>query len=221
MIDDLSPPRLHRAVSRDAVNDPSAWRRSAVRIKRKTKSYAKGDEVPQKIGEYRGRARLSMPHHALMASNMEESILPSTVQNIRKKKMSLQVPIFSDSSPIAAASSGFKSSPELETTPEETDTPYVRSISPNFSPPSTQQDVKQKKGHRKHRSISTILKPIWQSEKVEHLVEKATEKAKPILESEAVTYLTDKYDKVFSRITEIRNILVYDSKANNILNFNQ
>ena len=190
--DDQSP-HLRRAFSKDSVNDPSSWRRSAVRIKRKANSYAKGDGLPQKVGGYRRNPKMSLPQDLPVGSDIPERI-PSPSPNIRIKKMSLQVPMYTDSSPMSDVSS--KSFVDIDTTPEDTDMPSFRSISPNFSPPSKQQKDKKKKGHKKHRSLSTILKPVWESERVASMVEKATDKAKPVMESDVVTYLAEKYDKV-------------------------
>jgi len=50
LIDDELP-HLRRAVANVSTNDPSYWRRSAVRIKRKAKSYAKADGVANKVND--------------------------------------------------------------------------------------------------------------------------------------------------------------------------
>lgn len=125
----------------------------------------------------------------------------------RVMKMSLQVPIPRDSSPspMSDSSPNFKSYLDLDDeSAENVPTSFIPPMSPNVSSSSSKKGdsiLKQDRRKRKTKSVSTILKPVWESERVSSFVEKATEKAKPFLESEVGSYLVDKVDKVTFYIT--------------------
>ena len=97
-------PKLKRSVSNAPSNDPSSWRRSALRIKRKAQSYSKIDEVPY-LKNDRSRAKMSLQHPIVSIIQDEPLEVPKRNQKTGpKKKMSLQVPIpqrQSSSSPVS------------------------------------------------------------------------------------------------------------------------
>ena len=210
LIDDEIP-HLRRAVANVAVNDPSYWRRSAVRIKGKAKSFAKADSVSNKVNDRR-KAKMSLQQPMPFVNDVPREISPNNKTH-RVKKMSLQVPIPRDSStsPMSDGSPNFKSYLDLEDeSVENVPTSYMSPMSPNVSSSSSRKGnnvLKQDKNKRKTKRVSTILKPVWESERVSSFVEKATEKAKPFLESEVGSYLVDKVDKVTFHIPLIATLL--------------
>ena len=219
--DDLTydqSPKFRRSISNAPSNDPSSWRRSALRIKRKAKSYSKIDEALDSKTD-RSRAKMSLQHPIISVIEDEPNEIPTRNQRFRQKKMSLQVPIpqqQSSSSPVSDNSPNFKSYIDEEDEFNEYDTVKLRSVSPNFSPPSfslppRETSHKKDKSKRKHRSVSTILKPVWESETMQKargkaserakpFFDSASEKARPYLESEVGSYLVEKIDKVFISI---------------------
>ena len=215
--DDLTfdqSPKLKRSITSVSSNDPSSWRRSALRIKRKAKSYSKVDEAMDSKND-RSRAKMSLQHPIVSVIYDQPDEIPTRNQNVRTKKMSLQLLIpqqQSSSSPISDNSPNFKSYIDEEDEFNEYDTVSLRSVSPNFSPPSyspssRETSKKKDRSKRKTRSVSTILKPVWESERMQKAMGKATEKAKPFidsasekarpfLDSEVGSYLVEKVDKV-------------------------
>ena len=215
--DDLTfdqSPKLRRSVTNGSSNDPSSWRRSALRIKRKAQSYSKVDEVSDSKND-RSRAKMSLQHPIVSVIHDQPDEIPKRNQNFRPKKMSLQLPIpqqQSSSSPMSDNSPNFKSYIDEDDEYNEYDTVSLRSVSPNFSPPSyslsSRETFKKKdRSKRKTRSVSTILKPVWESERMQKAMGKASEKAKPFIdsasekarpffESEVGSYLVEKVDKV-------------------------
>ena len=201
LIDDEIP-HLRRAVANVSTNDPSYWRRSAVRIKRKAKSYAKADGVTNKVNNDQRKKKLSLQQPCLPFpsdhTTMKKEISSSNNEKHRVKKMSLQVPIPRDSSPSPMSdnsSPNFKSYLDNIDDDENNETSFI----PPMSPMSLQKGdnvMKQDRPKKKTKRVSTILKPVWESERVSSFVEKATEKAKPFFESEVGSYLVDKVDKV-------------------------
>ena len=219
--DDLTydqSPKLRRSITNASSNDPSSWRRSGFRTKRKAKSYSKIDvELESKNDRSRSKMSLQHPIISIINDNEPEEI-PKRNQNIRKKKISLQVPIPQHQSSSSDNSPNFKSFIDGEVEYHKDDMVRIRSVSPNFSPPSfslppRDMSTKKDRSKRKHRSVSTILKPVWESGTMQKAMGKASEKAKPFLdsasikarpflESEVGSYLVEKADKVADKVSK-------------------
>ena len=185
--DDHSP-KLKRSITSASSNDPSSWRRSAVRIRRKANSHAPHDKPSFQTPDPRRKAKMSLCDPVAFDSDTHE-----------KRKMSLQVPKsdYSSHSPMSESPPSHSSFDATETFSGNGNTTPVSPASPSYLPPSGQHaDTKKDRLKKKYRRVSSILKPVFEYDRMASLVEKAAEKSKPFLESEVGSYLVEKVDKV-------------------------
>ena len=186
-LSDEHSPKLKRSITSASSNDPSSWRRSAVRIRRKANSYASRDK-PFQTPDARRKAKMSLCDPVSFDFDTHE-----------KRKMSLQVPKadYSSHSPMSESPPSHHSFDATETYSVNGGITTARPVSPSYLPPSGQHaDTKKDRLKKKYRRVSSILKPVFEYDRMASLVEKAAEKSKPFLESEVGSYLVEKVDKV-------------------------
>ena len=189
---------LTNVTSNDPTDSPSLIRRSAVRIRRKGHSFAGADGVVTKFTDEKS-GKLSLREPVSLFKDPQQ-----------ERKTSLQVPISSmelSTSPMSDNPLNFKTYVDIHGAFNEENEDISRSASPNCTTPFDLNKPAKEKRKRKHRRVSSILKPVWESKRVSSFVEQASEKAKPFLESEVGSYLIEKVEKVEKKSRKV--ILVH------------